>query len=77
VPELCISPGLSTTILLYGAELLPGGVTVDGRELFTLVEVGNTVLRLVPSDRVVPGERLRLTVRFRDGATPASAAFWL
>lgn len=77
VPELCISPGLSTTLLLYGAELLPGGVTVDGRERFTLVEVGNTVLRLVPSERVVPGERLRLTVRFRDGAAPASAVFWL
>jgi uncharacterized protein (TIGR02268 family) len=77
VPEMCVSPGLSTTILLYGAELLPGGVTVDGRERFTLVEVGNTVLRLVPSERVVPGERLRLTVRFREGAAPASAAFWL
>jgi uncharacterized protein (TIGR02268 family) len=77
VPELCISPGLSTTFLLYGAELLPGGVTVDGRERFTLVEVSNTMLRLVPSERVVPGERLRLTVRFRDGAAPASAAFWL
>jgi uncharacterized protein (TIGR02268 family) len=77
VPELCISPGLSTIILLYGAELLPGGVTVDGREHFTLVEVGNTVLRLVPSERVVAGERLRLTVRFRDGGAPASAAFWL
>lgn len=77
VPELCISPGLSTTLLLYGAELLPGGVTIDGRERFTLVEVSNTVLRLVPSERVVPGERLRLTVRFRDGAAPASAAFWL
>jgi uncharacterized protein (TIGR02268 family) len=77
VPELCISPGLSTIIVLYGAELLPGGVTVDGRERFTVVEVSDTVLRLVPSERVVPGERLRLTVRFRDGAAPVSAAFWL
>jgi uncharacterized protein (TIGR02268 family) len=77
VPELCISPGLSTTILLYGAEFLPGGVAVDGRERFTLMEVSNTMLRLVPSERMVPGERLRLTVRFRDGAAPASAAFWL
>jgi uncharacterized protein (TIGR02268 family) len=25
----------------------------------------------------MPGERFRLTVRFRDGAAPASAAFWL
>jgi uncharacterized protein (TIGR02268 family) len=77
VPELCIAPELSTTILFYGAELLGSGVTVDGRERFTLVEVGNTVLRLVPSVRVMTGERLRLTVRFKDGAAPASAAFWL
>lgn len=77
VPELCIGPGVSTTLLFHGAELLPGGVTLEGREHFTLVEVGNTVLRLVPSERVVPGDRLRLTVRFKDGAAPASAAFWL
>ncbi len=77
VPKLCIGSELSTTLIFYGAELLPGGVTVDGRERFTLVEVGNTVLRLVPSVRVMPGERLRLTVRFKDGAAPASAAFWL
>ncbi len=77
VPALCIGPELSTTLIFYGAELLPGGVTVDGRERFTLVEVGNTVLRLVPSVRVMTGERLRLTVRFKDGAAPASAAFWL
>lgn len=76
-PELCVGPGMSTTLLLYGGEFLPGGVTVDGRERFTLVEVGNTVLRLVLSERVVPGERLRLTVRFKGGAAPASAAFWL
>jgi uncharacterized protein (TIGR02268 family) len=76
-PELCIGPGLSTTLIFYGAELLPGGVTVDGRERFTMVEVGTTMLRLVPSERMMPGERFRLTVRFKDGAAPASAAFWL
>jgi len=75
--ELCIGPGLSTTLIFNGAELLPGGVTVDGRERFTMVEVGTTMLRLVPSERVVPGDRFRLTVRFKDGAAPASAAFWL
>jgi len=77
VPELCIGAELSTTLIFYGAELLSSGVTVDGRELFTMVEVGNTMLRLVPSERVVPGDRLRLTVRFKDGAAPASATFWL
>ncbi|MFL5347647.1 MAG: DUF2381 family protein [Hyalangium sp.] len=77
VPELCIGPGLSTTLIFYGAELLPGGVTVDARERFTMVEVGTTMIRLVPSERMMPGERFRLTVRFKDGAAPASAAFWL
>jgi uncharacterized protein (TIGR02268 family) len=35
------------------------------------------VLRLVASERVVPAERLELKVRFKDGAAPASATFWL
>ncbi|WP_224372449.1 DUF2381 family protein [Hyalangium versicolor] len=77
VPELCIGPELSTALLFYGAELLSHGVSVEGLERFTLVEVSNTMLRLVPSGRVMPGERFRLTVRFKDGEAPASAAFWL
>jgi uncharacterized protein (TIGR02268 family) len=77
VDELCIGPELSTTLIFYGAELLSSGVTVEGRERFTLVDPGSTILRLVPSRRVMPGERFRLTVRFRDGSAPASAAFWL
>jgi len=77
VPELCIGPELSTTILFYGAELLGNGASVEGRERFTLVEVSNTMLRLVPSGRVMPGERFRLTVRFKDGAAPASSVLWL
>jgi uncharacterized protein (TIGR02268 family) len=77
LPELCIGPELSTTILFYGAELLGNGVTVEGRERFMLVDPGITTLRLVPSARVMPGDRFRLTVRFRDGSAPASTAFWL
>jgi uncharacterized protein (TIGR02268 family) len=50
---------------------------LDGRERFTRVEVSTTLIRLVSSERVVPGERFRLTVRFKEGAAPASAAFWL
>src|SRR5688500_305363 len=61
VPELCIGPELSTTILFYGAELLSSGVTVEGRERFTLVDPGSTTLRLVASERVMPGDRFRLT----------------
>jgi uncharacterized protein (TIGR02268 family) len=77
LPELCIGPELSTMILFYGAELLSDGVTVEGRERFTWVDPGSTTLRVVPSAHVMPGERFRLTVRFRDGAAPASASFWL
>jgi len=77
VPELCISPELSTTLLFEGAELLPDSVNLDGRERFKRVDPASTVLRLTPSERMVPGERFRLTVRFRDGAAPSSAAFWL
>lgn len=77
LPELCIGPELSTTVLFYEAELLGNGVTVEGRERFTLVDPGSTTLRLVPSARVMPGDRFRLTVHFRDGSAPASAAFWL
>ncbi|WP_224363552.1 DUF2381 family protein [Hyalangium versicolor] len=76
-PELCIGPGVSTTIIFHGAELLPGGITLDGRERFTLVDAGSTMLRLEPSEGVMPGERFRLIVRFKDGAAPASIAFRL
>jgi len=77
LPEFCISPRLSTTFLFLGGELLPGGVSVEGREQFSLVDPGSTTLRLLPSERVAPGARFQLTVRFKDGAAPASAAFWL
>lgn len=75
--ELCISPGLSTTLLFHGAELVSEGVSVEGRERFSLVDPGSTTLRLIPSERVPPGARFRLTVRFRDGAAPTGADFWL
>jgi uncharacterized protein (TIGR02268 family) len=76
-PELCISPGESTTLLFHEAELLPESVSVEGAERFTVVDMGRTLIRLEPSERVMPGERLRLTVRFKDGAAPEGAAFWL
>lgn len=77
VPALCISPAVSTTFVFDGGELLPEGVTLEGRERFSRVEVSATVLRLVPSERIVPAERFELTVRFKDGAAPVSATFWL
>jgi len=80
-PEVLVSPGLSTTFT-FDAELSRGEsgkdtVVVEGREAFSLVDVGQTTLRLTPSDKLVSGARLRLSVRFKDGAAPSGAAFIL
>ncbi len=72
--EVRISAELST-VFLFDSELQ--GVELERREGFTLVDTGRTFLRLVPSERLDPGTRLRLTVRFKDGVAPASAAFVL
>jgi uncharacterized protein (TIGR02268 family) len=77
LPTLCIGPRLSTLLVFYGAELARGGVAVEGQERFTRVEVGDTVLRLEPSEKVTPGERFKVTVRFRDEALPTSVTLWL
>ncbi|RYZ42979.1 MAG: DUF2381 family protein [Myxococcaceae bacterium] len=74
--EIVISAGLSTT-LLFDSDLLRDGVELEGRDRFSLVDVGQTTLRLVPSPRLMAGEQFRLVVRFRDGAAPMSASFLL
>ncbi|WP_228556648.1 DUF2381 family protein [Myxococcus sp. AB025B] len=80
-PEVPISPGVSTT-LAFDAELLRDKegrdtMVLEKRESFALVDVGQATLRLLPSDALKSGERLRLVVRFKDGAAPAGAAFTL
>ncbi|XXF78376.1 DUF2381 family protein [Myxococcaceae bacterium GXIMD 01537] len=75
-PEVQISPGASTTFE-FDSALAQEGTTVESAERFSLVDIGQSTLRLVPSERIVAGERLRLTVRFRDGAVPTRAAFTL
>lgn len=72
--EVRISPEVSTTFL-FDSELL--GFELAGREGFTLVDPGQTTLRLVPSLRVALVDQLRLVVRLKDGERPASASFML
>jgi uncharacterized protein (TIGR02268 family) len=74
--ELCISAGLSTT-LLFDQALAQDAVELEGRERFLRVESTNSLLVLLPSEKLVPGERLRLKVRFAEAGTPASATFVL
>ncbi|WP_404362847.1 DUF2381 family protein [Corallococcus coralloides] len=75
-PEIIVSPGLSTG-LFFDAELVRDAVALEGRESFSILDAGQTVIRVMPSSQVTPGERFLLTVRFRDGAAPASASFLL
>jgi uncharacterized protein (TIGR02268 family) len=74
--EVCVSPGLSTT-LLFDSAISPEGVVLEGRNLFQRVEVGDRLLVLVPSARLEPGKRLRLEVRFARGEVPTSVTFTL
>ena len=76
--EVGISPWLIST-LVFNAPLLPGGVVVEGREHFRVVTVDEAAgfVALLPLGTLSTGKRLRLTVRFADGAVPASATFWL
>ncbi|MBU8900864.1 DUF2381 family protein [Corallococcus sp. M34] len=74
--EVAVSPGLST-VFLFDADLSRDGVMIEGRERFSVLDAGLSTLRLVPSERVSAGERLKMTVRFQDGAAPASATFVL
>ncbi|ATB44656.1 DUF2381 family protein [Corallococcus macrosporus] len=74
--QVCISPGQSTLINFDGA-LVPGSMTLEGEERFTQAEPGPSSLKLVPSEKLTAGERLRLTVRFQGSAAPSSATLLL
>jgi len=76
LPTVCISPGQATT-LSFDTDFVQESLTVEGREKFTKVDVGQSTLKLVPSEMLVPGERLKVTVRFRDNDSPAGAAMTL
>ncbi len=75
-PEVRIRPGYSTT-LFFDAPIQPEQVELEGRERFLRVGIAEDHLALIPSSGVRQGERLRLQVRFRDGALPESAAVFL
>jgi uncharacterized protein (TIGR02268 family) len=76
--EVGISPLLTTT-LVFNAQLLRGGVVVEEREHFRAVTVDEAAgfVALLPTSALPPGKHLRLTVRFADGALPASVTFRL
>ncbi len=75
-PLVCVSPG-QATLLDFGEPFAPGSVALEGQEHFAWVDPARSTLKLVPSERLRPGERLRLTMRFADTAAPASATLLL
>ncbi len=75
-PEISIRPG-TASLLLFDVPLARDGVELDKRERFHRVAVGEDTLALLPSETLREGERLRLTVRFVDGAALAEAHFLL
>jgi len=75
-PTICVSPG-RTTLFSFDTELTSGSVTLEGSDRFIRVEPGPSTLKLIPSVKVAAGERLRLTVTFKDSAAPTGAAFML
>ncbi|MBZ4421763.1 DUF2381 family protein [Myxococcus sp. RHSTA-1-4] len=74
--EVVISPGLTTAFRIHGATIDRDGTLLEGRERMW-VSVADEAILLVPSEQVVAGERLRLTVAFKGGTLPASATFTL
>jgi uncharacterized protein (TIGR02268 family) len=78
VHEVRISPHFITT-LVFNAPLLEGGVVLEEREGFRAVTVDEAagLVTLLPSGALPAGRPLSLTVRFADGALPASATFRL
>jgi uncharacterized protein (TIGR02268 family) len=76
VHEVRIGPGLSIN-LFFDARLNREAMDLEGRERFQRVVLSEETLTLLPSRAMLPGEAFSLTVRYADGAEPASARFRL
>ncbi|HYO66303.1 MAG TPA: DUF2381 family protein [Archangium sp.] len=76
--EVLISPN-RTLAFVFDTPVQKAGAVVEERERFRQVALSEDglMLNLLPSDELKPGRRLRLTVRFADGATPTSVDFTL
>ena len=77
-PEVCASADETTTFVFDSrvavgtVEFQPGSRLAD----WALGQEGLS-LHVMPKGDYLPGERVKVTVRFADGAAPASASFWL
>jgi uncharacterized protein (TIGR02268 family) len=76
--EVCVSPD-EPTAFLFDSRVAAGAVEFqpEGRLADWAQGKEGLSLHVIPRGDYLPGERVRVTVRFADGAAPASATFWL
>ena len=76
--EVCVSPD-ETTTFVFDSRLAAGAVEVqpEGRLADWTPGKEGLTLHVIPKGDFLPGERVKVTVRFADGAAPAGATFWL
>jgi uncharacterized protein (TIGR02268 family) len=75
---VCVSPN-DTTTFAFDSGLVAGAVEFqpEGRLADWAPGKEGVTLHVIPKGDFLPGERVRVTVRFADGSAPASATFWL
>ncbi|WP_395836852.1 DUF2381 family protein [Cystobacter fuscus] len=76
--EVCVSPD-EPTAFVFDSRVASGGVEFqpEGRLADWAQGKEGLTLHVIPRGDYLPGERVRVTVRFADDAAPASATFWL
>ncbi|OJH33480.1 DUF2381 family protein [Cystobacter ferrugineus] len=77
-PEVCASAD-ETTTFVFDSRVAVGAVEFQPGERLAHRALGEDGLSLyvIPRGDYLPGERVKVTVRFADGAAPTSASFWL
>lgn len=77
VPEIRVAAHVAT-YLRFDAPIDGASVEVEGRAAhLRLVDPGERTLTLEPAVDLDAGKKLRVRVRYKDGASPAHATFWL
>ncbi|MFE8598403.1 DUF2381 family protein [Archangium violaceum] len=72
--EICVSPGMMTGFLF---DTIPGSLELQEEVRFVEVLRGQRGISFVPPKDMMPGERLRLTVRFGAAASQEVITFFL
>ena len=77
-PEVCVSADEPTTFV-FDSRLAEGAVEFqpEGRLADWAPGKEGLSLTVIPKGDYLPWERIKVTVRFADGAAPATASFWL